>query len=158
MTVKESFEVTTEKLPLQQTVAVRMKVTPEALPTVMGAAYQKIMAYLNQVGAQPTGPAYCMYINWRTEKWRIELGIPVARPLPGAGEVAPSTLPSGEALTAVHIGPYDKLGDAWGALDAWANEHHIERGNHMWEVYLTDPEQVPDPAHWQTKLVVMIKA
>jgi effector-binding domain-containing protein len=99
-----------------------------------------------------------MYINWRTEKWRIEAGFAVPRVLPGAGEVVPSTLPACRALTTIHIGPYETLGDTWGALEAWAIEHHFERGDVMWEVYLTDPQAVPDPAQWQTKLIVPIKS
>lgn len=37
---------------------------------------------------------------------------------------------------------------------AWLEEQHIDLPEDMWEEYLVGPDTEPDPAKWQTRIVV----
>jgi len=65
-----------------------------------------------------------------------------------------SFLPSTKVATTCHMGRYDKLRDAYDALEKWVHDHGFERNGLHWEVYLTDPEVQPDPRLQQT-IVIM---
>jgi effector-binding domain-containing protein len=43
--------------------------------------------------------------------------------------------PSGEAATTLHVGPYDRLGEAHAAIDRWRAEHGREYAGVSWETY-----------------------
>ena len=53
----------------------------------------------------------------------------------------------------IHAGPYEGLGEAHKALERWIDEQGLAAAGPAWELYLTDPGEVPDPADWQTKVV-----
>jgi AraC family transcriptional regulator len=55
---------------------------------------------------------------------------------------------------AVHYGPYDTLADTYVAVETWIEEAGRSIGGPPWEVYLTDPGERPDPATWETQVVV----
>ena len=50
---------------------------------------------------------------------------------------------------ALHVGPYEQLGDTHTAVLGWMSEQGHAPGGPIWEVYLTDPNQVEDPADYQ---------
>jgi effector-binding domain-containing protein len=52
----------------------------------------------------------------------------------------------------MHVGPYDTLHETYSAMQAWIVSQERRPSSFMWEVYLTDPEQEPDPARWQTEI------
>jgi effector-binding domain-containing protein len=75
---------------------------------------------------------------------------PVSTPVEPAGDVVPSTLPGGRAVEAVHIGPYDTMGETYGQPEQWMVGQRLVPGKVVWESYLSDPEREPDPATWRT--------
>jgi len=52
----------------------------------------------------------------------------------------------------VHVGPYDTLSSTYEALQAWIETQGRTPATAMWEVYLTDPDQEPDPSKWRTEV------
>ena len=76
----------------------------------------------------------------------------VTAPFTGDGEVAAGELGGGEAAVGMHVGPYDTLHETYSAMQAWIVSQGRRPSSSMWEVYLTDPEQEPDPAKWQTEV------
>ncbi len=50
------------------------------------------------------------------------------------------------------MGAYDKLNDAHAAVQVWIEEQKLRGAGAPWEVYVTDPADVPDPANWRTDL------
>lgn len=52
----------------------------------------------------------------------------------------------------IHIGPYDEMLDAYEALVTWLAEEDRRPVGDPREVYLTDPEEHPDPAAWRTEV------
>ena len=125
----------------------------------IGAAFAEMLPsvfeYVMGEGLAPAGHPYVRYIDASPAFLTIQGGIPLtesAPPPPAESGLVASELPAGRAAVTIHQGPYDTLGDAHVALDRWiaASEHASAGG--PWELYLTDPGEVPDPADWQTKL------
>ena len=65
-------------------------------------------------------------------------------------------LPAGRAVVVVHVGPYDTLEATYGRLLEWVAAQGMELATGMWEEYLSDPEQEPDPATWRTRIVAPV--
>ena len=101
------------------------------------------------------GPLGADGVHGRLEGTREEVlqGFPVATPIEDADGVVASTLPGGEVVEAVHIGPYDTMETTYAEIAAWMAAQGLRPGPVMWESYLTDPGNEPDPATWRTLIV-----
>jgi hypothetical protein len=91
---------------------------------------------------QPGAPMLC------------DFGVEVTRTFETVGEVYATETPEGEAAVAVHRGPYDRLSDAYDAIDRWMVANSRESAGHTWEIY-GDP--TPDPADTETTVVHLMR-
>ena len=83
----------------------------------------------------------------------MEAGIPVKAAITGRGRIQAGELPAGKVVSAWHLGPYHKLQESYGKLEAWLKEHkHSSRGG-AWEIYWTDPGLEPDQRKWCTQIL-----
>ena len=84
------------------------------------------------------GRHVALYLNGNID---LEVGVEVAGPFEEQGEVVRSSTPAGAVATAVHFGPYQRLGEAHDAIRAWcaANGRRLTGVN--WEIY----------GHWQAE-------
>lgn len=60
----------------------------------------------------------------------------------GEDEVAFAHTPAGPVAWTLHVGPYDRLADAHGAIDAWRAAHGRAFAGASWEIY-GDPGDDP---------------
>jgi hypothetical protein len=69
-------------------------------------------------------------------------------------EVVPSATPAGPVATTAHIGPYDHLGDAHGAIRAWckAHDHALAGPNCAIYAHWTD-----DPTQQRTDVFYLLE-
>lgn len=137
--------------------AVRVARIPLTIPRaeireVMGRGITELMS---AVAAQGVGPAGA----WLTHHHRMDPGVfdfdicvPVSAEVLPVGRVLPGELPAARVARTIYQGPYEGLGDAWGALMAWVQEQGLSAGPDLWEVYEAGPETGSDPATWQTVL------
>jgi len=65
----------------------------------------------------------------------IEAGVKVVAPFEGEGRVVCSATPGGTVATAVHIGPYAKLGEAHSAVRNWCKDNGRTLAGPFWEIY-----------------------
>jgi AraC family transcriptional regulator len=121
------------------------KALTEILPSVF--------RYATERGIAMMGPPITRYTSWGPAMVTIEAGLPVAPGAEGEGDIAVGTLPGGVAAVTVHTGPYDGLADAHAAVERWIDDNGLEPAGGPWEVYLTDPGEVPSPAEWKTEIV-----
>jgi effector-binding domain-containing protein len=84
----------------------------------------------------------------------VDFGVEVTRSFAAAGEVYATQTPAGEAATAVHVGGYDRLGEAHDAIRAWALAQRREFAGQSWEIY-GDPSG--DPAKIETTVAYLLK-
>jgi hypothetical protein len=65
----------------------------------------------------------------------LEVGVELDTPFAGHGEVVGSVLPAGTVATAVHFGPYNRLGEAHQAIRDWCAQHGHALAGPCWEIY-----------------------
>jgi effector-binding domain-containing protein len=137
-----------EEIGEQAAAAVRTRCAPEDIGDFVGAAFGEVMGALGAQGLEPTGPPFSRYVMGeggmdalgQATEFDITAGFPCTSPVAPTGRVEPVTLPGGEAVVAMHVGPYTELGEAYAAVAAWMDEHGLEVRADPWEAYLDGPE------------------
>ena len=71
-----------------------------------------------------------------------------------AGEVYATETPGGEAAVAVRRGPYNRMDEAYKAIEEWMAANRRESAGHSWEIY-GDP--MPDTSESETTIVHLLK-
>jgi effector-binding domain-containing protein len=104
------------------------KVVPEACGTVW-----KVARGLQLSGA---GRHIAVYLDGEIN---LEVGVEVAAPFAGHGEVVGSATPAGTVATTIHFGPYERLHEAHTAICRWCADQHYSLAGPNWEIY----------GHWQ---------
>jgi len=117
---------------------------------VLGECLPAIFAHCQQHGIGMSGPPFCRYPSATPGTVTLEAGIPTAAPATGEGAILAGTIGGTRAAAATHVGPYETLGDTHAALAKWVQDRGATPSGPPWEVYLTDPGEVPDPAEWKT--------
>ena len=147
-------EIEERQLTPQPAVVIRATARADALGPVMGELLPAVLAFVQSSAADPAGPPFCRYLSMEGEEWEFECGMAVTERVEGRGRFETVELPGGGAATLMHIGPYETLGQSWDALGAWVMEQGKAGGGAPWELYLTDPGEVTNPAEWRTELVM----
>ncbi|HTE05634.1 MAG TPA: GyrI-like domain-containing protein [Planctomycetota bacterium] len=83
-----------------------------------------------------------------------DFGVEVTRAFARSGEVGPVRTPGGEAAVARHVGPYDGLPRAHGAILAWARESGRALARTSWEIY---GDWTDDPAKLETQVIYLLR-
>jgi hypothetical protein len=65
----------------------------------------------------------------------VDFGVQVIRPFERSGEVFSTETPAGRVATALHIGPYTRIGEAHQAIHAWAKDNAVKFAGKSWEIY-----------------------
>jgi effector-binding domain-containing protein len=69
----------------------------------------------------------------------VEVGVVVTGSFDPSGDVVPSHLPGGLAVTAVHTGPVQLIGDTHQAIVEWCRVNSHPTDGRRWEIY-GDPD------------------
>ena len=136
----------------QPTAVVRATIPVSEIPAFLGHAYAAVMQVLASQHIAPKDAPFAYYLKAPTATVELEAGFPIAAQCAPAGEVLPGELPGGTIATTTHVGSYETLVDTYNVLMAWISKQGLVRGEAMWEIYLTDPQQEPDPANWRTQI------
>ncbi len=142
----------------EHTAVLREQVPMAQLPEFFHRAFAAAMAQVQAQGVQVTGPPFGKYYGIPGESVDVEAGFPVSGPIATADGVAAGMLPGGPAVEAVHVGPYDTLAATYGEVESWIDERGLRTIEVMWESYLSDPGEHPDPATWQTLICIPLAA
>jgi AraC family transcriptional regulator len=150
--------VTTRTQNPQSVLFIRRKTKASEIAKTLGEILPKVFAHAQAAGIPLAGPPYVRYVTVGRGLMTLEGGMPVAAPARGEGEIEAGELPGGLVATTTHVGPYEGLQETHAALEAWieAGEHEAAAGG-PWEVYITDPGQVPDPREWRTEVYWPLK-
>ena len=137
----------------QHTAVVRERVPMAELSSFFARAFETTMRAIRAQRVVPVGPPFGAYHGPPGETVDVEAGFPVASPVSDADGVTASSLPGGPAVEALHVGPYDTMTRTYAEIEAWMAEHGTMATSFMWESYLTDPGDEPDPSTWRTLIV-----
>ncbi|PNI09735.1 AraC family transcriptional regulator [Arthrobacter sp. AFG7.2] len=137
----------------QPVAVVRERVPMDALTDFFGRAFGTVMAAAQAQDCTPAGPPFALYRGMPSDTVDVEAGFPIDGNFTDTDGVASGTLPETDALEALHIGPYDSLEKTYQAILEQMEAEGLTPADIMWEYYLSDPEQEPDPAKWQTRVI-----
>lgn len=118
--------------------AVRRRVCIDQIGSTWRPALDQVWAFLRQhPGLRTDGHNVFLYHHPanRQDPMDIDFGVQVVRPFERSGEVAPTETPAGKVAAAVHVGPYERLGDTHQAIHQWAAEKKISFADKSWEIY-----------------------
>jgi effector-binding domain-containing protein len=149
---RPEHEVTLVEVPARPTAVVRGRVRTSDLPEWFSSVYAEVARECAEQGAQLTGPPFARFHHLGAEM-DLEAGFPVSHPVAAAGRMRPASLHACTAATTVHVGPYDDVGTAYDTLLCQVEARGRRAAGAFWEEYLTDPERVPDPSRWRTRIV-----
>ena len=151
-----SYQCELKEWSAQPTLAVRTRTAVQDLSRVMGETYGAIAQYLGELGEYPAGPPFAAYHNMDMQDLDVEIGFPVARELPGRGDIQAGEIAGGKAATCLYTGPYEDIGQPYEALSQWMEENGYEPTGVAYEMYLNDPQETP-PEELQTQIVFPLK-
>ena len=151
------YEIEIVTLDEQPTLTMRFEVAPANVAAKLAEVLPAVAVYAGEISAPMAGMPFSRYHRISGDSLDMEAGMPVRESTPGKGDVKASSLPAGRAAMTWHVGPYDQLGSAHRALDAWAAHNGHEAAGGAWEIYVTDPGQEPDPNKWRTQVFLPLK-
>jgi effector-binding domain-containing protein len=161
--ISSGNDVELRQLDPQPVLSIRSTIRTEQLGETMGDRIGALRAYLQQSGAQPSGPPFVRYHTFEPTETDFEMGVPVAEPVAGEGRIEAGELPGGPAAATLHTGAHDKLGEAYGRIAEWLKEQGREPSGPAREVYFwidlsrdQDPS-TSDPSTWRTELIQPVK-
>jgi effector-binding domain-containing protein len=137
--------------------AVRREVAPGAVGSAWGPAVSQVWEFIrSRAGLWTDGHNIFLYHNPKQPGAPIvcDFGVEVTRTFETTGEVYATETPGGEAVVGVYRGPYDRLNEAYVAIEKWMAANQRESGGQVWEIY-GDP--TPDPADTETTVVHLLK-
>ncbi len=137
------YEVTIKEATPERLAGVRGTYRIAQLGEVMGPEFGRIMGAIAAQGVHPSGGAVTVYHGWTEDTVDAEIALTIDGDFSAQGDVRPGMLPGGKVVFTVHVGPYDQIGAAYGAIQEYAKANDLSLADMMWERYLTGPEE-PD--------------
>jgi effector-binding domain-containing protein len=150
-----NYDITQRTMEPQCVLFMRARMEHGTLAEALAQVLPAVWGYAATRGIQLAGAPFCRYLSWGPGMFTIEAGLPVARGSVGeaAQEIEVGELPGGIAAATVHEGSYDGLADAHAALEVYLHDNGLRSSSPPYEVYLTDPGEVPEPSDWRTLVV-----
>ena len=125
-----------------------------AISAAVGAAFQKIQAFLNANGIPAAGAPRVVYTEWSPASVKFSAAIPVAAVPPNVRDSADVSIKStteSTVLRFVHHGPYRDVRSTYDRIEAWLRARggfktaaDWARYSPMWEEGLIDPATTPE--------------
>lgn len=143
------------EVPAQHVAVIRRTIPTGELSGFYGTALGAVAAAVERAGGAVAGAPFGWYHGMPTETVDVAAGFPVSGLEAGTldGEVAVLERPACLAAAATHVGSFETLADTYRELEAWLRDRQLDRAEHSWEEYLSDPQTQPDPGDWQTRIV-----
>lgn len=148
---------------------VELEALPLASIRVSGAPLTRLDRVVDELAARlrelidrgtlaPTGPGLLIYYGDPSAALDVEVGVPLAEPLPvpiplGEVTVEPSTLPAGPAVACTHLGPHEGIGDEWRAIIAGLADAGEAPAGIWIEVYVNQPGDGVETHEIRTDLI-----
>jgi AraC family transcriptional regulator len=138
--------------------SIRDTVNPNEMENLHGKSYATIQQFMDSNFIKIAGAPLAIYHFWSDTLIDIELGIPVAdSTIKGNAKVQLHKINKGKVITALHIGPYERLPETYFSINEWIKKNNKYPIGPPWEVYITDPANEPNPEKWKTAVFFPIK-
>jgi len=138
--------------------SVRDTVSQQEMNNIHGKVYAQINQYMDTEGIESNEPPLVIYHFWSDTLIDIEIGIPVNdSTIIGNGKIKINKLNSGNIVTAIHYGAYDRLPETYFGINEWMRKNKVVVIGPPWESYITDPSTEPNPEKWKTAIFFPIE-
>jgi AraC family transcriptional regulator len=152
---KMTYSIAKRELAPQPVLMARRKVRRSEIASTIAEVLPQIFHFAQQSGLAIAGQPFTRYLESGPGLLTIAPGMPVAALAATATNengIIADTLPDGPAAVTTHYGPYEKLPDAYAAIEEWMDKEGLGAAGTPWEVYVTDPADYPDPKDWRTDI------
>ncbi|MGL4606283.1 MAG: GyrI-like domain-containing protein [Eubacteriaceae bacterium] len=140
----------------QPTLVIRTQTKIDNLPAIIGTSYEKIMTYMQALGAKPADVPFVGYFNMDMNNLDVEIGFPVDQIYPDKDDIKSSNIPSGKKVSGMYKGPYQEMEEPYQEMVQWVTDNHYEPLNISYEFYYNAPTEVPE-SELLTKIVFLLK-
>jgi effector-binding domain-containing protein len=146
------YPIATQHVELQPIVSIRDRCKQDTLPGFLKTAIPELLGRLRLLGVNPAGPPFVIYHAFGADGIDAEVAVPTAKLVAAVGRVESRVMPPMTVARTVHMGPYEKLGDAYTALWGWIRGHGLETDGPVQERYLNGPGDRVAPSEYQTEI------
>jgi effector-binding domain-containing protein len=150
------YLIVTHHVQLQAILSIRDRRNQDDLPGFLKAAILELLTRLRLLGVSPSGPPFVIYHEFGREGIDAEVSVPIDEPITATGRMESRVLPAMTVARTVHVGPYEKLGDAYTALWSWIRSHEFEVAGPVQERYLIGPGDCVAPNEYRTEIEMPI--
>ena len=105
---------------------------PEQFSKVVPECCGVVWSTLKAHGVKGAGRHVAVYWD---DVVNLEVGVEMEGEFSGCGEVVRSALPVGVVVRTIHLGPYQKLGEAHAAVKGWCARNGYALAGPKWEIY-----------------------
>lgn len=136
--------------------AVRRRIRIEQIAQTWRPALDQVWAFLRQnPGLRTDGHNIFLYHHPANRQlpMDIDFGVEVTRSFEPSGEVTPTQTPAGKVASALHIGPYERLGETHQAIHTWAAANEMSFAGKSWEIY---GDWTDDAAKLETRIEYLL--
>ena len=150
------LEISIETVPARRIAAVRRSVRIEEVASAWKPALDLVWEFLRKnPGLRTDGRNFFLYHHPanRRSPMDVDFGVEVTREFAASGEVFAAASPAGKVAGALHLGPYDRLGETHGAIHAWAAVRRLTFAGKSWEIY---GDWNNDPAKLETRVEYLL--
>lgn len=126
--------------------------------------YGRLYGWIAAHGLQPAGMPAAVYLTMpggKEEDALWELWAPIAGDAPETGPdeagVSVRHVPAYEAVSVMHIGPYDSIPPTYQLAMGWIAAHGLAMSGPPMERYYSDPAEVP-PEEYRTEVLLPVRA
>ena len=140
------YTVTIETVDPQTVIATKRHTTLAKVGEDIAVGFGMLAQSLGTEVLQPTGAPLIVFHDVIDEETDgdIELCIPVGRLIDADGEVYGREVEAATVATTVHHGRYSEIAPAYHTITGWISEHGHEITGPPREIYLNDPQSVPE--------------
>ncbi len=136
----------------QFTAALHLTTPRNQIGNVMALGIQEVRSAVAAQGIATNGPWFTHHLRMEPDLFDFEICLPVAAPINPAGRVQPSQWPAMRVARTIYVGPYERLGAAWGEFESWIAAQGQTGSADLYERYLVGPETTSDSASFRTEL------
>ena len=117
------------------------------IAAAMGSGFGEVYGFTEEQGIERLNMPMALYMDMPADgKMSMRLGIMVSRAdaARAEGSVKAGVLAAGNAVRAVHVGPYANLNQTHGAVWSYIADNGLGQAMPVWEIYVDDPTLVPE--------------
>jgi mannose-6-phosphate isomerase-like protein (cupin superfamily) len=138
--------------PRRLVAAVRLTIPKDQIQHEMGPAIGEAMSVVAEQGLEVVGPWFCAHDRMDPNEWDFDVCVEVATPVTPQGRVKPGVLEPARAVQTNYRGPYEGLGEGWGAFESWIAANGFVGKANLFERYCVGPESGGDASTYLTEL------